>query len=182
MVPLFKGVAIAVPVQAAWLRWGSCADQFMPTIPLFLLANKLSFIKVTSRQGQGQVLPSPQVDKAKDFPDLLCLFAVPLLFLQATRHRAGFEPSSFWGSSLGLGTFLTILLSSSGTFSCLSQQRAPEGNLGMSRECLGMPWSHLTQSKKFALEPPEEMPPSQRRICHFGAVYRTRTHSVEFGI
>lgn len=81
----------------------------MPTIHLFFLAKELSFIKVTSRQGTRSDV-AVLTSKGKISPDLLSLFAVPLLFMQATRQRPGFEPSSCWGSSLGLGTFPTVVI------------------------------------------------------------------------
>lgn len=70
-----------------------------------------------------------------------------------------------------------LLLSNSGTFPCLSQQRDLEGSLGMSRALLGIPWSHLTQSKGFAWQPPQEMPLSQSRVFPLlGSSQNTKPH------
>lgn len=102
-----------------------------------------------------KILPSKQADKGKIPQDLFSFF----------RFDTSCKPRGR-GLSLSLplpeeavwvwGLSPPLLLSNSGTFSCLSQQRAREGNMGMSptgieSHSLGMPWSHLTQSKDFAL-------------------------------
>lgn len=103
----------------------------------FPLGKRTQLYQGKFRQGTRSDVAFSTRDKGKISQDLLCLFSVPLLFLQATGQRAGFEPSSIWGNSLGLGTSPPLLLSISGTSPCLSQHWAREGNLGMSRALPG---------------------------------------------
>lgn len=146
-----KGVAIAVPVQTAWLRWGSCADQFVPTIHLSLLANEPSSIKVNSGKGQGQMLPSQQETKAR-FPRICSVCFLCHFYSCKPRGRGlglslPLSEGTVWAWGLPHHCYYPSLAPLLASVSTEPVKEIWE----WAGPFLGIPWSHLTLSRDFAL-------------------------------